>query len=232
MDNQKIKFFLLIGLKKIKLSALNENNKILLEKQIFVDDFSLDKNFKTLDEFLNQNIFYFEKKLNNHIKEINLIVNYDDFISVDVSTTHNFNNNSNHFNNISNFLTNIKENVIMNMNGDNLIHMIINKFIIDGKEYSSIQNDIDYNNIFLEIRFIFLKSQIILNLEKIFSKYEILIKNISSYKYVSNFKTSNADNIFDLTDKLKSGFNPKEIFFVDKPPKNNGFFEKFFNLFN
>ena len=74
MDNQKIKFFLLIGLKKIKLSALNENNKILLEKQIFVDDFSLDKNFKTLDEFLNQNIFYFEKKLNNHLKEINLIV--------------------------------------------------------------------------------------------------------------------------------------------------------------
>ena len=43
MDNhRKYKFFLLIGLDEIKFTALNESNKILLEKQLTVNDFSLD----------------------------------------------------------------------------------------------------------------------------------------------------------------------------------------------
>tara|TARA_Y100000389_G_scaffold193171_1_gene221674 strand:+ start:1233 stop:1934 length:702 start_codon:yes stop_codon:yes gene_type:complete len=233
MDNhRKYKFFLLIGLDEIKFTALNESNKILLEKQLTVNDFSLDENFKTLDEFLNQNIFNLEKTLSSYVDEINLLINYDDFISVDVSTTHNFNNNSNHLNKIPNFLVNLKDNVIKNMNGYNLIHMVINQFIIDGKEYSSIQKNADYNNIFLEVKFICLKSKILQNLKKIFSKYEISVKNVSFYKYVYNFKKSKDNNIFILAEKLNNGFNQKEIFIVDKPSKNQGFFERFFNLFN
>jgi|TARA_Y100000389_G_scaffold8390_1_gene7953 hypothetical protein len=231
-DEQKKKFFLIIGLKKIKFTALNENNKILLEKQVFINDFSLNENFETLNKFLSQNIFDLEKKLNDYIKEIDLLINYDDFITVDVSTIHNFNNSSNHSDNISNFLINIKDSVIKDMNSYDLIHMIINKFIIDGKEHSSIPSNIDCNNFFLEIRFLCLKKDILLSLKKIFSKYEILVKNISCYKYVNHFKTSNTDNLLDLADKLKNGLNQKEILFINKSPKNVGFFEKFFNFFN
>ena len=231
-DIKKNRFFLIIGLKKIKFTALKENNKILLEKQVFMNDLSLNENFETLHKFLGQNIFDLEKKLNNHIKEIDLLINYDDFITVDVSTIHNFNNNPNHSDNISNFLINIKDNVIKNMQGYDLIHMIINKFIIDGKEYSSMPDNIDYNNILLEIRFICLKNNILLSLKKIFSKYEIFVKNISYYKYVSHFKGSKTDNIFDLADKLKNGLNQNEILFITKSRKNIGFFEKFFNFFS
>jgi hypothetical protein len=110
--------------------------------------------------------------------------------------------------------------------------MIINKFIINGKEHSSIQNYKDYENIFFEIKFICFKSNILTDLKKIFSKYGILIKNFSCYEYVNNFKKSEEDNIFDLADKLRNGLNKKEILFINRPLKNNGFFEKFFNFFN
>ena len=70
------------------------------------------------------------------------------------------------------------------------------------------------------------------DLKKIFSKYGILIKNFSCYEYVNNFKKSEEDNIFDLADKLRNGLNKKEILFINRPLKNNGFFEKFFNFFN
>ena len=182
--------------------------------------------------FLDQNIFDIEEEINCHIKEINLIINYDDFLTINVSTVHDFNNYIDRPDNISNFLVNIKNNVINDAQGYDLTHMIINKFIIDGKEYSSIPNNNNCNNIIFEISFVCLKNNIYLNLKKIFSKYEILIKNISSYKYVSNFKNSEIDNIFELTDKLKNGLNQKEILFFNKPPKNNGFFEKFFNFFS
>ena len=118
------------------------------------------------------------------------------------------------------------------MNDYNLIHMIINKFIIDKKEYSTIPNDNSYNNIFLEISFICLKKEISQKLQKIFSKYEIYIKNISYFSYVNLFKKCDTDEIFALTNKLINGYNPKEVSFIKKPQENVGFFEKFFKLFN
>ena len=40
------------------------------------------------------------------------------------------------------------------------------------------------------------------------------------------------NDIFLMSKKLIIGHNPNEVLFVDKMPKNKGFFEKFFNLFN
>ena len=231
-DLKKNKFFLLIGLTQIKFNALNENKKILLEKKILINDLTLNQNFKTLEGFLHKNIFDLESKLNDHIKEIDLIINYDDFLTVDVSTIDFINNNTDESKKISNFLLNIKDNVISNIHGYDLTHMLINKFIIDGKQYSSIPNKDDFDNTLFEIKFVCLKKDTLQSLKEIFSKYEILVKNISCYDYVNNFKGSQADNIFDLSDKLQNGLNRKEILLIDKAPKKLGFFEKFFNFFS
>jgi len=230
-SSKKKKFFLLISLDQINFVVLSEDRKILLEKKSLVNDFTVNQNFKTLEEFLHQNIFDLEKKINNYIKEIDLIINYDDFLTLNVSTIHNFNINDQLINN-SNFFVNIKDNVINNMHDYDLVHMLINKFIIDGIEHSTIPKKNDYDKIFLEIRFVCLKKYISQSLKKIFSKYEISIKNISCYEYVKNFKNSDTDNIFDLSDKLRNGLNQKEILLIDKSHKRLGFFERFFNFFS
>ena len=228
MNNMKRdKFFLLIGFKNIKLIVLNENNEILLNKEILINDTSLQENFKTLENFLDKNILDLEKKLNNYIKEINLIINYDDFFAVDLSSTQNFSNYSEGSEKVSNSLLNIKNNVIQNMPGYDLIHMIINQFIIDGKVYSFVPKDYEFHNLSFEIRFIWLKNNILKNFKKIFSKYQILIKNVSSYEYVNSFKNPLEENIFDLADKLANGLNQKEVLLNSNSSKNIGFFEKF-----
>ena len=173
-----------------------------------------------------------EKKFDYYIKDINLVIDSKEFITIDVSTIYNFSNLENKIDGSLSNLTNIRDNVLKNMNDYNLIHMIINKFIIDKKEYSTIPNDNSYNNIFLEISFICLKKEISQKLQKIFSKYEIYIKNISYFSYVNLFKKCDTDEIFALTNKLINGYNPKEVSFIQKPPENIGFFEKFFKLFN
>ena len=123
MNNiKKDKFFLLIGFKNIKLIVLNESNKILLNKEILINDSSLEENFKTLEKFLDKNILDLEKKLNNYIKKINLIINYDDFFAVDLSSTQNLSNYSEGSEKVSNSLLNIKDNIIENMPGYDLIH--------------------------------------------------------------------------------------------------------------
>ena len=50
-DIKKNKFFLLIGLKQIRFTALNENNKILLDKQFLTNDTTLQENFDSLERY-------------------------------------------------------------------------------------------------------------------------------------------------------------------------------------
>ena len=233
MDNTKIdKYFLLIGFDKIKFVALNQKNEISINKEFLINDSSLDDNLKSLENFLDQNIIKIEDELNNHIKDIYLIINYNDFLTIDMSSISNFKNYVAQPANTSNFLNNIKNNLMKNMDGYDLIHVIINKFIIDRKDYASIPDEDNYTDIFLELRFIFLKDDIIQNLKSVFSKYQISVKNISSYKYVNGFENLEKKNIFSLTYQLSNGLNEKEIMLINKPTKNIGFFEKFFNFFS
>ena len=233
MDNlKKRNFFLLIRSQQLVFSALNENNEILFNKKILLDDLNLEESFEVLVKFLENNIFELEKKFDYYIKDINLVIDSKEFISIDVSSIYNFDNIENKIEGSLSNLSNIKENVLKSMNDYDLIHMIINKFIIDKKEYSTIPADSSYNNVFLEISFICLKKNITQKLQKILSKYEIYIKNISYFSYVNLFKKHDTDDIFVLADKLINGYNPKEVSFIQKPPENVGFFEKFFKLFN
>ena len=233
MDNlKKRKFFLLIRSQQLVLSALNVNNEILFNKKLLLDNFDLDESFETLEKFLANNIFELEKKLDYYIKDINLVIDSKEFITIDVSSIYNFNNIENKIDGSLGNLANIKENVLKSMNDYSLIHMIINKFIIDKKEYSTIPIDNSYNNIILEISFICFKKDLIQKLQKIFSKYQISIQNISYFNYVNLFKKHDTDHIFVLANKLINGYNPKEVSFIQKPPENVGFFEKFFKLFS
>ena len=233
MDNlKKRNFFLLIRSQQLVLSALNENNEILFNRKILLDNLNLEESFEVLVKFLENNIFELEKKFDYYIKDINLVIDSKEFITIDVSSIYNFDNIENKVEGSLSNLSNIKENVLKSMNDYDLIHMIINKFIIDKKEYSTIPVDSSYNNVFLEISFICLKKNITQKLQKILSKYEIYIKNISYFSYVNLFKKHDTDDIFVLADKLINGHNPKEVSFIKKPPENVGFFEKFFKLFN
>ena len=118
-----------------------------------------------------------------------------------------------------------------NINNYDLIHMCVEKFIIDNKSFSKMP---DYNfkeNIFLKINFDLINRDYINDLKKILSKYEILVRRISNYKYVNLFNDNNNDNIFKLTDKLNNGYNQNEIYFKKSELKENGIFAKFFNIF-
>ena len=165
------------------------------------------------------------------MKNINLIIDHDYFIFTDVSSINNYKIIYEQSTDTSSYLVNIKDNVLKSMKDYNLIHMIINRFIVDGKDYPFIPKERNFENIFLEIKFILLNKNTIKNLKNIFSRYEIYIDRIFNYEYVNNFRNSKLDNIFDLADKLGNGLNQNEIIFIKKPQEKRGFFEKFFNFF-
>ena len=115
---------------------------------------------------------------------------------------------------------------------EDIIHMIVNNYIVDGTNYKFLPENINYNNLIIEVKFICLNNQIAYNLKKIFAKYQISIKRILNYDFLNHLDNENDHNIFSLADQSINGSLDNEVLIINKLEKNKGFFERFFNFFN
>ena len=84
-------------------------------------------------------------------------------------------------------LTDVKDLFKENYNQYKLMHMIINKYIIDGISYSSLKDKINNDEIFLEIKLISISNSIIFEIENILKKYQIQVNNYLDKSYVKDF---------------------------------------------
>lgn len=228
---EEVKFFLFLGLDKILFRAQNSKKEFFFKKEILLNSFSIEENFNHLRIFLDNNIIDIEKELNNYINEITMIVDYEEFINVDMSF--NYKNKSKNLD-LSNSIIDLRNSFIRTNHGYEVVHCLVNKYIINKKSYTILPDDFVNKDLSLEIRFICLKSQIIQKFKDILIKYQISLKKIICSKYIKDFNNNNkgTNQIFVLAEEISNGLNDKEIFISKRSNKNKGIFEKFFNLFN
>ena len=225
-------FFLSIGANDIKFEAININDEIIFSKNELIDNLSNRKNLEVLEKFLKNNIFDIEKELNNYVENINLIVEHKDFLFVNLSMKYNYDGTSFNLNHLNSSLTELKKHFQHTIGNFEIIHTVINKFILDGQVYSQFIETSSYNKICIEIKFICLNRSTVKNLKNIFSKYQILVKNIICFKYLQEFENYNNSKSTIIAQKVLNGLNQNEIFYAKKSSKKHSFFEKFFNYFN
>ena len=116
-------------------------------------------NLDELEIFLNQNIFKIEKSLNTFIKDINFIVDHKDLLSVDISIKKNNNGNEITLANIKHSLNEIMHQFKDSFKDKTIIHMLINKYLIDGREFSKNSTKFRLSNFFFGCYFhIFIQS--------------------------------------------------------------------------
>ena len=225
-------YFLSIVANVIKFEVIDKNNEIFFSKNDLIDNLSNSRNFEILENFLKNNIFDIEKDLSSYVNNINLVIEHDDFLFANLSMKYNFNGISFNIDRLNNSLVELKK-YFQNTLGDyEITHMVISKFIIDGKVYSQLIESSSYNKICMEIKFICLNKSIIKNLKDILSKYQISVKNIICFKYLKEFENFNHSKSTIIAQKVLNGLNQNEIFYEKKGPKKDSFFEKFFNFFN
>jgi len=229
MDNLKKKIFLTIKSNILALNVIGDDSKMLFNENLLQDN--LEDYSISLNKFLDEKIFKVEKKFNFYIKDIYLIIEDKNFINFDLSLIKDFKNTFDNTNDVLNEISNIKETILKSNPDFQLIHMMINKFIIDGKKYLELPNKKTENNLFLEIKFIFFKINKLITIKKTLSKYQINIKKTFNYEYVKSFKKDNSEHISLVANKLDNGLNENEIKFMEKNSKMVGFFEKFFKFF-
>ena len=233
--NKEIDFetYLIISYGKFEIFLLDiKNHKDIYQEEFKFRDVSEKLDFNLLNDFLENNIFKIEKLAGNFVNNINIVIENKSILTSNISIK-----KKNYTGEITSvilesMLRDVKDLFKENYNQNKLIHMIIDKYIIDGVSYSSLQDQISNDEICLEIKLISISNLIILEIENILKKYQIQVNSLLDKGYVKDFFLNNQLDISQMAYNLKNGMNKNEIQITSKPLKKLGFFEKFFQLFS
>ena len=233
--NEELKFetYLFIDSKKLVICVIEKKTfKVLFKEEKLLDDRNEDSHLNNLDNFLAKNILKIEKILKNFVKDIYIILDNKEFFPIEISIKKDHNGNSISQENLINPLNVLKNLCQFSFKDKKIIHMLIENYQIDGKDYSFLPENLKCNNFSLDIKFICLSKNVIENYELILKKYHILVNKILNAEYVRQFQNQKNSNIYTTASRIISGYNNNEISLVNKTLKNKGFFEKFFDLFS
>ena len=210
----------------------NKSNEKIYSEKLTIEENSSKLKLSKLDEFLDSNILKIEKKLNNFIKNIYVILDSEEFHSIKLSIKKDNNGNLINSETLIHPLNDLKNLCQSNLQNEKVIHFLIEKYVIDNKFYTTLPENIICNIFSLDTEFICLSKSLIENIEKILKKYHISVNQILSATYLEKFKDNKDNTIFTTASRIISGHNSNEVLLIGKIIKKQGFFEKFFNLFN
>ena len=233
--NKEIDFetYLIISYGKFEIFLLDiKNHKNIYQEEFKFRDVAEKLDLNLLNDFLENNIFKIEKLAGNFVNNINIVIENKSILTSNIGIKKkNYNGEINDII-LESMLTDVKDLFKENYNQYKVIHMIIDKYIIDGVSYSSLQDQISNDEICLEIKLISIPNLLILEIENILKKYQIQVNNYLDKRYVKYFFLDKQLDISQMAHKLKNGMNKKEVQITSKYSKKIGFFEKFFQLFS
>ena len=203
-----------------------KNQKNLYKEELIINENDLLKNF------LDDNIFKIEKLIGNFIENINLIIENENVFNLQIGIK-----KKNYKKNIEKkileiALTEVKDLLKENYQEYNIMHIVVNNYIINGKNYSKFINDLDCDSLCLDVSFILISNNLVSKVDKVLENYQIKTKRYLSKRYIKNFFKEKDLELSKIAYRIQNGHNENEVTLTQKNTKNQGFFEKFFQLFS
>ena len=206
----------------------NRNNlydkEINFEKTNFI-------NYFDLKQFLDDNVFKIEKLLGKFVENIFIIIDYASILDIQIGIKQKNYEPLKTKTFLQSSITNAKDLFKENYPDEKIMHIIIKNYLIDGKNYSYLQDNLECEQLNLEIEFKSISNEIIYNLNKALENYQINITKYLDGNYINSFFNNDIE-ISKMTFDILNGCNENEVMVVQKNTKKSGFFEKFFNLFD
>ena len=221
MNKKGLNTYIDFGSSRIRIGVFDLESS----KNIFTSEKDCISNFnkKYFDisksnEVINSLIKVAEKKIDNHIKNINLMIDTPDMFSIDISIKKTFDKKKYSNSDILSLLQEGKNLIQNNYFDKKIVHMIAKKFIFDDIEYFEIPNkELNYNSIIVDLKFICFSKNIFKKLQDIFNINHLVINNIYSSSYV---RSANYNLNFENYKKkifLDIGYNKSTVIvFEDK----------------
>ncbi len=204
----------------------------IYRNELKINNGSQTIDFTKLNEFLEDNIFQIEKLIGKFIKNIILIIESKKILTFEIGVKKkNFNKILNR-KDVQPVVIEVKDYVKENHQGFRIIHIIIDKFIINDNLYSGAISDLNSDHLSLELKFILIPDQLTLEIENMLEKYQIKTDKYLNSNYIKKYFLNKEMSLSGMANQILSGCNENEVQVVPKSLKRKGFFEKFFQLFS
>lgn len=206
----------------------------LYKDEIILEDYQSDSKKNIFKNFLDDNIYKIEKNNNQFVRDINLVVDDEKFLTINLCIKKNILGDLNFEKESLNLISKIKNEIKLNYKEFSIIHILIDNYLVDGVEFKFDKNllSIYCKDFSIVITFVLMPSFSILDYQKVFADYQISINKIVSGEYLKDYSLLEKVNYFDAALKILLGNNPNEVIILSKKHENRGFFEKFFHLFS
>ena len=183
---------------KNNLSILYKKEKILEKKEDIID-------YEKIKKFLEKNIFKLEKFSGKFVKNISLIIENKEISHIYISLKKKNYELKINSNNLGNILTEARDLFKENHQDQKIMHMIINKYLVDGKNYFSFINNLKGELICLEVKFICIPNKLTADIEKILQNYHIKINQYMNENYIKSFIDDKDTELSLMAYKIQRG---------------------------
>ena len=230
---KEVDFETYLSLSKDKFEIFMLDNKSL--KNLYQSELKLQSkiiDLEKLSKFLDDNIFKIEKFSGKFIENIFLILESEENFQANICIKKKVYNKQINKKSLENVLIEVKDLFKEAYHDQVIMHMIINNYLINGKNYHSYVDNLQSDTLCLEVNIMSISNNMVFALDKILEKYHIKIKQYLNAKYIKDFTKLENIEVPQMASKLINGHNDNEVILVPKNTKNKGFFEKFFQLFS
>jgi len=220
MKNKNFEVYFDFGSSKIRAGVINKKNTL----KNFYDESEFFSNYENSEFEIKKIIFNIEKKTNEYLNSINLMVDSAEMLSINLSLCKNLDKSKLTNEDIQFLIKDAKQQILRNYSNQTIIHVIIKNYKVDNIDYTFLPTDIYCNSLSIDILFICLPKKIIGNLKTIFFKFDVSVNQIfcSSYARSANYKNNfvSEENVsfidmgFDKTSITHYNKNKISFFYV------------------
>ncbi len=201
------------------------------KKYLMPDTLDDNLNLTILTKFILEKVKDFEKDVGSFIEKVNLITDakYDQF---SLSLKNKYNSNQINETDVVRLISDAKQFIMRNNKNCFILHVLVDKFIIDDKEYFELPENLDYKEFIIQVSFITVSNSIIKIFNRVLKDCNIEVQKFISHQYSSRFADDNDTSPCIAAKKVNDGINPLEVKIHNPKAKKQGLFEKMFNFFN
>ena len=232
-EELEIDTYLTISKNKFGIYLLDKKKMNTLYKdELNFEDKVSNLELKNLSNFLDENIFKVEKLFGKFVNNIFVVIDADKILNINMGLKKKNYDQGINFKTLESLLIEAKDLFKENYKDYKIMHMVVKKYIINGKSYLNFVSDLKTDSICVEVNFICIPIEFSSEINLIMDKYHIQINRFLNANYICNlFLDKEIETEYKIY-KVLSGYNENEVNLVLKNSNKMGFFEKFFQLFS
>ena len=233
INNENQFFYLAIVGQNLHINYFESKDSYSSYQKNYLMPDTLDDNLNliVLSKFVLEKIKDFEKEVGRFIEKVYVITDakYNKF---SLSLKNKYDSDKMKVTDVVRLISDAKQQISRNNKDLAILHLLVDKYIVDGEEYLEFPENRSYKEFIIEISFITVQNSTVKTLNKIFKDCNIEVKKIISHQYSSSFAEKSDISPCIAGKKVTDGINPSEVMMHNLYTKKQGLFEKMFNFFS